>query len=230
MKQKIALIILIGAVISAFIAFDMHQYLSLSALKTHQSSINAFYEAQPVLTIGLFFLAYVIIAAFSLPGAAIMTLAAGALFGLGIGTVLVSFASSLGATCAFLSARWLLQSTIEQKFSTSIGTINKGVEKEGAFYLFTLRLVPLFPFFMINLVMGLTKLRVFTFYGVSQLGMLPGTFVYVNAGTQLSTITSLQGILSFNVLISFALLGIFPLVAKKSLEWIRGRYQGGHQS
>ncbi|MGM8887825.1 VTT domain-containing protein, partial [Psychrobacter sp. 1U2] len=177
----------------------------------------------PLLIIGGFFLLYVVVTALSLPGAAILTLAAGALFGLWQGLLVASFASSIGATLAFLTSRYLLRDTIKQRFPERLAAIDAGVEKEGGFYLFTLRLVPIFPFFLINLLMGVTAIKARTFYWVSQVGMLAGTFVFVNAGTQLAQIDSLSGILSFNLIVSFALLGFFPLIAKGILNMLKKR-------
>ncbi|WP_261863240.1 TVP38/TMEM64 family protein [Psychrobacter sp. JCM 18900] len=180
------------------------------------------YKAQsPLLIIGGFFLLYVVVTALSLPGAAILTLAAGALFGLVQGLLVASFASSIGATIAFLASRYLLRDTIKQRFPERLAAIDAGVEKEGGFYLFTLRLVPIFPFFLINLLMGVTSIKTWTYYWVSQIGMLAGTFVFVNAGTQLAQIDSLSGILSFNLIVSFALLGFFPLIAKGVLNMFK---------
>ena len=173
--------------------------------------------------IGGFFLLYILVTALSLPGAAILTLAAGALFGLAQGLLVASFASSIGATLAFLVSRYLLRDTIKKRFPERLAAIDTGVEKEGAFYLFTLRLVPVFPFFLINLLMGLTAIKSWTFYWVSQIGMLAGTFVFVNAGTQLAQIDSLSGILSLDLILSFALLGVFPLIAKSLINAIKKR-------
>ncbi|KAF7763033.1 mercuric reductase [Pseudoalteromonas undina] len=182
------------------------------------------YKAQsPLLVIGGFFLLYILVTALSLPGAAILTLAAGALFGLAQGLLVASFASSIGATLAFLVSRYLLRDTIKKRFPERLAAIDTGVEKEGAFYLFTLRLVPVFPFFLINLLMGLTAIKSWTFYWVSQVGMLAGTFVFVNAGTQLAQIESLSGILSLDLILSFALLGVFPLIAKSLINAIKKR-------
>ncbi|MGB6925595.1 FAD-dependent oxidoreductase [Psychrobacter sp.] len=182
------------------------------------------YKAQsPLLIIGGFFLLYVVVTALSLPGAAILTLAAGALFGLVQGLLVASFASSIGATIAFLASRYLLRDTIKQRFPERLAAIDAGVEKEGGFYLFTLRLVPIFPFFLINLLIGVTSIKTWTYYWVSQIGMLAGTFVFVNAGTQLAQIDSLSGILSFNLIVSFALLGFFPLIAKGVLNMFKKR-------
>jgi pyruvate/2-oxoglutarate dehydrogenase complex dihydrolipoamide dehydrogenase (E3) component/uncharacterized membrane protein YdjX (TVP38/TMEM64 family) len=222
-KKKLVIVAVLVALVVAFFAFDLGRFLSLEYLKSRQAEFAALAEQQPVMVSGVFFAIYVAVTALSLPGAAIMTLAAGALFGNAWGLLLVSFASSIGATLAFLAARYLLRDSIQSKFSARLADIDKGIEKDGAFYLFTLRLVPLIPFFVINLVMGLTKMRAWTFYWVSQIGMLAGTAVYVNAGTQLAKIDSLQGILSPALLGSFVLLGIFPLIAKKVVTMIQGR-------
>ncbi|KZN14319.1 FAD-dependent oxidoreductase [Marinomonas sp. TW1] len=221
--KKIGLLVLIALLAAGFFYFDLHQLLTLSGLKSGLVQFEEWRSASPILVGGVFLLMYVLVTALSLPGAAIMTLAAGALFGLGWGLLIVSFASSIGATLAFLVSRYLLQDMVQSKFGDRLAAINQGIEKEGAFYLFTLRLVPVFPFFLINLLMGLTRIRALTFYWVSQLGMLAGTLVYVNAGTQLGQIDSLSGILSPSLLLSFVLLGVFPLVAKKSLSWLKGR-------
>ncbi len=222
-KSKLLVLAILIALIAAFFAFDLGRYFSLEFFKSQQAAIQAFYQANPAQTIGLFFAIYVAVAALSLPGAALMTLIAGALFGLATGTLIVSFASSIGATLAFLASRFLLKDSVQAKFGDKLAALNKGIEKEGGFYLFTLRLVPAFPFFVINLAMGLTPIKTWTFYWVSQLGMLAGTLVFVNAGTQLAQIESLKGVLSPGLLISFALLGIFPLIAKKIVDSIKAR-------
>ena len=168
-------------------------------------------------------LIYILATALSLPGATILTLAGGAVFGLGLGLLIVSFSSSIGATCAFLASRYILRDSIEAKYKKQFDKINEGVQRDGAFYLFSLRLIPVVPFFIINLLMGLTKMKAFTFYWVSQLGMLAGTAVYVNAGEKIAEINSLKDIVSFDVLISFVLLGIFPLIAKKIVSIVQAR-------
>jgi len=221
--SKAILLLLIAALISAFFAFDLQHYLTLDSLKAQQAGIDQYQQAQPLLTVALYAALYIAVTALSLPGAAILTLAGGAVFGVFWGTLIVSFASSIGATLAFLAARFLLRDWVKAKFSARLQAIDEGIERDGAFYLFTLRLVPVFPFFMINLAMGLTPIKTHTFYWVSQVGMLAGTVVYVNAGTQLAKIDSLSGILSPALLGSFALLGLFPLVAKKMLEFIKQR-------
>ena len=221
--SRIGLIALICGIIVAYKWFGLGQYLSLESLRTHQSSIQNYYHENPGLVAGLFALVYIVSTALSLPGATILTLAGGAIFGLGVGIVLVSFSSTIGATLAFLASRFLLRDFVQNKFKDKLSYINQGVEKEGAFYLFTLRLVPIFPFFLINLVMGLTPIRTITYFFVSQLGMLLGTAVYVNAGTQLAQLDSLKGILSPGILLSFALIGVLPLVSKWTIGSIKSR-------
>ena len=221
--KKIIIVALIAVFIISFFVFDLGQYLNLEYLKSQKQLIEDYYQNNPLVTMSVYFIAYVIMAALSLPGAVILTLAGGAVFGLLTGTILVSFASTIGATLAFLISRTLLRDVIQKKFGDSLASFNEGVKKDGAFYLFTLRLVPLFPFFVVNLVMGLTALKTSTYYWVSQLGMLIGTIVYVNAGTQLGKLDSISGILSPALIGSFVLLGIFPLLAKKGLEFYKQR-------
>jgi pyruvate/2-oxoglutarate dehydrogenase complex dihydrolipoamide dehydrogenase (E3) component/uncharacterized membrane protein YdjX (TVP38/TMEM64 family) len=220
-RSRILIVAAILLLVVAFFAFDLDRWLTLEGLKAGQEQFAGWRATSPFLVAGGFFLAYVLVAALSLPGAAVMTLAAGALFGLVTGTVLVSFASSIGATLAFLASRYLLRGSVQRRFGDRLKAVNDGMSRDGAFYLFTLRLVPIFPFFIVNLVMGLMPIRTRTFYWVSQIGMLAGTVVYVNAGTQLARIESLAGILSPGLLVSFALLGIFPLLAK----WLVARVQ-----
>lgn len=222
-SRKILLMGVILVLIASFFVFDLGQYLNLEALKAQQASLNAQVSAQPLLAAGIFFVIYVAVTALSLPGAALMTLLGGALFGLGEGFLLVSFASTMGATLAMLSSRFLLRDWVQERFGKRLASIDQGVEREGAFYLFALRLVPLFPFFLINLAMGLTRLPVRTFWWVSQLGMLPGTLVYVNAGRELGQLESLSGILSPGLIGAFVLLGIFPIIARKLLGLIQAR-------
>ena len=217
------LLVVLAALLALFFGLDLGRFLSLAAIKNSQADLLAWRDGQPLVAGLLFFAGYVAVAALSLPGAAVMTLAAGALFGLGWGTLIVSFASSIGATLAFLAARWLLGGWVQSRFGDRLATLNAGIAKEGGFYLFTLRLVPVLPFFVINLAMGVTTLRTWTFYWVSQLGMLAGTLVYVNAGTQLARIESLSGIVSPGVLGSLVLLGVFPLVAKKVIDMFQAR-------
>ncbi len=220
---KFALLLGLVLLIVLFFAFDLNRYLSFSELKIRLDSFNAFYHDHTLATMLVYFVAYVLVTALSLPGAVIMTLAGGAVFGLATGTVIVSFASTIGATLAFLVSRYMFRDLVQSKFGSKLSAVNRGIEKEGGFYLFTLRLVPVFPFFVINLVMGLTRIKAAVFYLVSQAGMLPGTLVFVNAGTQLARLESAAGILSPGILFSFALLGIFPIIAKKLTEAIRAR-------
>lgn len=206
-----------------FFILDLNSFLSLHSLKASLGQFEAWRAASPVLVGLYFFLFYVAVAALSLPGAVVLTLAAGALFGLLWGTVIVSFASSIGATLAFLVSRYLFRDAIQDRFGDRLSAINNGMAKDGVFYLFTLRLVPLFPFFIVNLLMGLTPIRTSSYYWVSQVGMLAGTLVYVNAGTQLAKISGLSSIVSPGLLISFTLLGIFPLLAKWFLHYLQRR-------
>ncbi len=214
MYKKIALIAVLIGVAFAFFHLELNTYLTLEGMKASLDGFKVTISENPLSSAMIFFVIYVAVAALSLPGAAIMTLASGALFGLAQGLLIVSFASSVGATLAFLVARFILRDSVRKRFGDKLKSIDQGIEKEGAFYLFTLRLLPVFPFFLVNLLMGLTSLKTFTFYWVSQVGMLAGTIVYVNAGTQLAQIDSLSGILSPGLLLSFVLLGIFPWIAK----------------
>jgi uncharacterized membrane protein YdjX (TVP38/TMEM64 family) len=212
-KKATLVLVLLGAIVAYFV-FDLGQVLSLENFKASQADIVAAKDANPVLYISGFFLLYVAVTGLSIPGAAIMTLIAGALFGVLIGTIIVSFASTLGATLAFLSARFVLRDWVQGKFGERLRAIDEGLEKDGAFYLFTLRLIPVFPFFVINLLMGLTRIKTRTFFWVSQLGMLPATIVFVNAGTQISRIESTAGLLSPTLIASFVALAFFPWAAK----------------
>ncbi|WP_192036339.1 bifunctional TVP38/TMEM64 family protein/FAD-dependent oxidoreductase [Halomonas sp. YLGW01] len=222
-RQRLVILALIALAVAAFFASGAHEFLTLESLKAEQARFQTWLAEDPLTVIGGFFVIYVAMAAFSLPGATLLTLLGGALFGLGLGLVIISFASTLGATLAFLIARTLARSPLERRFSRQLESINRGIDREGAFYLFTLRLIPLFPFFVINLVMGLTRMRARTFYWVSQLGMLPGTAVYVNAGRELGSLESLGGILSPGLLASFALIGVFPWLARFGVEFAKRR-------
>ena len=217
-KSRFALVAVLTAVIVAFFAFDLHRYFTFEFFRSQQAAIDAFYRANPLQAAAVYFAAYVVVTGLSLPGAALLTLVGGAIFGLLWGTVIVSFASSIGATLAFLASRFLLRDWVQGRFGDRLKPINNGVEKEGAFYLFALRLVPAFPFFVINLAMGMTPVRTWTFYWVSQVGMLAGTIAYVYAGTQLGEFK-----LSIGLLVAFTILGLFPLVAKKALDTIKAR-------
>lgn len=219
-ESRIILLITLAILIGLFFVFDYQQYLSLDMLKSKQQQIHAYNQANPNITIMLYMLVYIMTTALSLPGATLLTLAGGGVFGLWMGTLMVSFASTIGASAAFLGARFLFRDAVKHKFGNRLKAIDEGIAKEGAFYLFSLRLVPIVPFFLINLLMGLTTIKTHTFYWVSQLGMLAGTLVYVNAGTQLAKIESLTDILSPTLFASFVLLGIFPLMAKKIIYFM----------
>lgn len=222
---KIALVALVAALVVCFFVFDLGRYFNLEFIKAQRDAYQAYYRQRPSVTIAAYAAVYVAVTSLSLPGAAVLTLLGGALFGVLTGTVIVSFCSTIGATLAFLVARFLLRDSVQGKFGDRLEAINKGIANEGMFYLFTMRLIPVIPFFVINLVMGLTPIRTAQFFFVSQLGMLPGTVVYVNAGTQLARIDSLAGILSWQLLLSFALLGLFPLIAKKCVALVNRRKQ-----
>lgn len=203
------------------LAVNFGQYLTLENAKAQQAALNTYIEQNFIVATSLYFLAYIAVTAFSIPGAAVVTLLGAALFGFWISLVLVSFASTIGATLAFLSSRYLLRDWVQTRFGKKLTTINQGVEKDGSSYLLSLRLIPVFPFFLINLLMGLTPMTVGRFYLTSQIGMLPGTAVYLNAGTQLANIESLSDIVSPSVLASFALLGLFPVITKWVMKKIR---------
>jgi uncharacterized membrane protein YdjX (TVP38/TMEM64 family) len=213
--KKILILIIIAGLIVAVKFFRIDQYLTLSYLKGSLDKLKALYENHSFMVIAGYFVVYVLTTSLSLPGASPLGIAGGALFGFWTATIVVSFASTIGATLACLVSRFLLRDWIQNKFGDRIKKVNEGVEKEGAFYLFTLRLIPVFPFWLINLAMGLTKMSVFKFYWVSQIGMLPGTMVFVNAGKELAKIDSVKGIFSPSLIISFALIGIFPIAVKK---------------
>lgn len=220
-KKLVQRIIIVAAIIIAVILFKflgLGQYLSLDYLKASQDKFTQIYASHRLLVIATYMGIYIVITALSLPGAAVMTLAGGAMFGFWVGVLVVSFASTIGATLASFVARFLLRDWVQNRFGEKLSRINQGIEKEGAFYLFSLRLVPIFPFFVINLAMGLTPMKLWTFYWVSQIGMFPGTMVYVNAGKELGRIESLSGILSPGLIISFVILGLFPITVKKLLN------------
>jgi len=224
-KKKLFQKILIGVVllsaVVAFKVFDLGQYLTLAYIKASQEKFALLYAEHPLMVVLGYGAIYILATSLSLPGAAVLTLAGGALLGLWTGVITVSFASSIGATLACIVSRFILRDWVQSKFGDRLKPVNDGIEKEGAFYLFTLRLIPIFPFWLINLLMGLTKMPLRRFYWVSQVGMLPATIVYVNAGKELAKIESLSGILSPGLIISFAALGIFPLAAKKILSLYR---------
>ncbi len=220
---KIILAVVIIVLIGLFFIFDLDQHFTLESLKSQQQRFQSFDNSHPFLTRFSFFMAYVAVAALSLPGALIMTLAAGAFFGVITGSIIVSFASTIGATLAMLAARYLFRETIQSKYGNKLEAINQGIDEEGGFYLFTIRLIPVIPFFVVNLVMGLTTIKTIVFALVSQLGMLPATMIYVNAGHQLASIESIKDIVSLPIIISLAILGIFPLLAKKLITFYRNR-------
>ncbi|HDY8038813.1 TPA: TVP38/TMEM64 family protein [Vibrio vulnificus] len=218
-KKLVFGILLIATII--LLAVNFSQYLTLDNAKAQQLALNSFIEKNFLFASISYFVIYVGLTAFSVPGATVVTLLGAALFGFWYSLLLVSFASTIGATIAFLSSRYLLKDWVQARFGDKLSAINQGVEKDGAFYLFSLRLIPVFPFFLINLLMGLTPISIGRYYLTSQIGMLPGTAVYLNAGTQLADINSLSGILSPTVLASFALLGVFPIAVK----WIMSKFR-----
>lgn len=219
--KKIGLVGLLGIVFFLFLFFDLGRFLTLDYLKDSQARFQEIYQDRRLLVIGVYMAVYIVVTALSLPGAVVMTLAGGALFGLVTGTVVVSFASTIGATCACLAARFVLRDWVQNRFGDRLTAINRGMREEGPFYLFSLRLIPIFPFFVINLLMGLTSLPLRTYFWVSQIGMLPATIVYVNAGKQLAKIDSPAGIASPGLIASFVILGLFPIAVKKILGFYR---------
>lgn len=222
-KTRWAVLLAFAGLIAAFFAFGLHRYFTLEQLQHSRGVIVEYRDAQPVATSAAFFTLYVTFAALSLPAAGILTLAAGAIFGVLWGLVLVSFASTIGATLAFLVSRFLLHDWVQARYGDRLKAINAGVRRDGAFYLFTMRLIPGIPFFVINAVMGLTPMRVRTFYAVSQIGMLPVTLIIVFAGTELAKIQSLKDIFSPALVASLVLIGVFPLLARKALEAVNAR-------
>jgi len=220
-KTKIGLLILIILAVIAFFLFDIQQYAKLDYIKAEQQNIFEYYKQNVFFIMVLFVFLYILVTALSLPVATVLTLLGGALFGFSSGLIIVSFASTIGATLAFLMARFLAQDYVQKNYENQLSKINKKFESEGAFYLFALRLVPVFPFFIINVVMALMPIKTWTFYWISQLGMLPGTIVYVYAGTQLAQIETFSDITSSSMLIVFTLLGLFPLIAKNLVQLIR---------
>lgn len=221
MKLKLIIAITVVSLVGAFFLLDLQQYFDLDYLKSQKEALQLLFADNPVSTSTVYFTVYVLVAALALPAAAILTLAGGAIFGFWHGLILVSFASTIGATIAFLLTRYLFHDAVQNKFGDRLEAVNKGIEKEGAFYVFGLRLVPLIPFVVVNSVLGLTPLKTVTFYWASQVGMLAGTAVYIYAGTQLATINSTADILSPQLLLSFALLGVFPIAAKHLLAWLK---------
>ena len=220
-NKKIAIVCAFVAIVALFLSLDLGQYLNLAYVKSQQNAINNYYELNPIKTGLIFFLSYIVVTGISLPGAGIMTLAAGAIFGVVWGTILVSFGSVFGATIAFLVARYLFHDYVQNKFKKYLEPINHGIRKEGNLYLFTIRFVPIFPFFIVNNLMALTPIKTINFALVSQIGMLLPTIIFVNAGTQLAKIESPGDVLSLELILSFAALGLFPLIAKKALVYIK---------
>ena len=223
LAKRMAIVLALALAVALFFILDLGQYLSLSYIKSTQAQFQDIYTRHTFLVLGAYFLIYVAVVMLNLPGAAVMTLAGGALFGFWTALIVVSFASTIGATLACGLSRYLFRDFVQNRFGHRLSAINAGVEREGAFYLFTMRLIPAIPFFVINLVMGLTSMRLVTFYWVSQVGMLPGTAVFVNAGKELGQLESLSGIMSPSLIISFVLLGVFPLVVKKLVALYRKR-------
>ena len=221
--KKLMLASLSAIVLILLLLLDPHHYLTLEYLKYSKDKLNSYYQDNSLIVLGIYFVIYLTSAAFSVPGATLLTLAGGALFGLVAGTLVVSFASTIGATLAMLISRLLLKDWVQNRFADQMIKINSGILKEGTFYLFALRLLPAVPFFVINLVMGLTHIRTVTFFWVSQLGMLPATLVYVNAGSELGKVQTIDDILSSSLIISFLLLGIFPLLIKKIVKAIQAK-------
>jgi uncharacterized membrane protein YdjX (TVP38/TMEM64 family) len=219
--NKIIVILIVIGLIAAFRIFHLDNYLSLSYMKESRDKFQMLYAENRAAVIAVYVAIYLLVTTLSLPGAAVLGLAAGSLFGLFTGTVVVSFASSIGATLACAVSRFILRDWVQKKFGDRLKMVNEGIEKEGAFYLFTLRLIPVFPFWLINLIMGLTKMPLRTYYWVSQVGMLPGTIVFVNAGKEIAKVDSLSGILSPGLIFSFVLLGLFPITAKKILTFYK---------
>lgn len=222
LKKIVILIVIVGLIVAVKV-FGIDQYLTLSYLKGSVDSLKSLYANHSLMVITVYFVIYVLTTSLSLPGASPLGIAGGALFGFWTATIVVSFASTIGATLACLVSRFLLRDWIQNKFGDRVKKVNEGIEKEGAFYLFTLRLIPIFPFWLINLAMGLTKMSLVKFYWVSQIGMLPGTMVFVNAGKELAKIESVKGILSPSLIISFALIGIFPIAVKKLIDLYRSQ-------
>ena len=221
MFKKIIILVFLIITFFTFNFFDIEQYLNFEYIKVNQELLQKFYQNNKMITVVIFFIIYVLTTALSIPGATILTLLGGAVFGFSLSLIIISFASTVGATLAFQIGRTLLRDLIEKYYGETIKRVNKGIEKDGAFYLFTMRLVPIFPFFVINLVMGLTNIKMKTFFLVSQVGMLAGTAIYVNAGVQLSELESIEEVMSIELIGSLLLLGFFPLLTKKIIQSIR---------
>jgi len=225
-NTKLLVALVVVALVAAYFLFDIGQYLSLEFLQAKRKMLVAHATENPVSSIATFFLLYVVAAVISIPGISLLSIGAGAIFGSFTGFILVSFAATIGATVAFLLSRYLFKNVIENKFSSQVKSINAGIEKEGAFYLFTMRLIPLIPFFLINLVMGLTNMKTSVFYIVSQIGMIPTSAIFTYSGNQLAKIETMKDILSPGLLLAFALLGIFPFAAKQLIKFYKHRQKG----
>ena len=223
MKNRWWILALLGLLIGLFFVFDLGRFFSLEVLKESHNDLQQAYQEQPFLVIGIYSLTYIVVAALSLPGATVMTLAGGAMFGIWIGVPVVIISAAIGATLAFWAARYVLRDAVQRRFGDRLETVNKGLKRDGAFYLFTLRLVPIFPFFLINLLMGLTTLPSITYFWVSLVGMFAGTAVYVNAGTQLAAITQMSDVMSPALIISFTVLALFPWLARWVIERVKTR-------
>ena len=219
--KKISLIIAVIGVVASFYLLDRSHLFSIDYVKESLAEFNMHHDENPVLTISVFMLIYIAVTSLSIPGAAVLTLLAGALFGVVTGTIIVSFASTIGATISFLIARFILGNYVQERYAEKLQVINEGIEKEGWIYLLTLRLIPVFPFFVNNLMMGLTKIKVTTFFIISQIGMLAGTVAYVFAGQELAQIDSLQNIISRDLLIAFTILGLLPIVMKQLVKRLK---------
>jgi len=217
LRKRLIIVTVIAAGVATFFALGLGDYLTLDYLQASRTQVVQYVAAAPLRSSAMFFAIYVLVTSLSLPGAAVLTIASGAIFGLGWGLLLASFASSIGATIAFLVARSLLGEWVQRRFGVYLAPVDRGLQRDGNFYLFTIRMVPVFPFFVINLLMGLTRIGVVPFYLVSQVGMLPGTFVFVFAGTQLANVHAVGDVLSPGMIGALTLLGVFPLAARKLL-------------
>ncbi len=225
--MKIFLLLALVVLVGLFFALDLGEYFTLTFLKEAHAGAVAYVQGNPLVATAAFFGTYVIVTALSLPGAAVMTIAAGALFPFWWGLLIVSFASSIGATLAMLIARTLARDVVHRRFAAQLGVVNEGLERDGSFYLFSVRMVPLIPFFVVNLVMGLTAIPALQFYWVSQAGMLAATAVFVFAGTQLAQLESISDILSPGLIVALSLVGLFPLIARKTIDWLRANRSAG---
>lgn len=223
MKLKLAAFFVFIAAVGAVTYLIPSEFLSLDYLKSNRAAFAQYYENNSGIIVAGFVLLYITSTALSLPGATVITLAGGAIFGFWLGLILVSFSSTVGATLAFLISRFFLRDYLNKKFGPKLSIINDGLERDGRAYLFTLRLVPAFPFFLVNMLMGLTAFRTWPFMYISWIGMLPGTMAYVNAGTQIAALDSLNSVLSPRLILSFAILGLFPLVLKWCVRWAKNR-------